>query len=729
VPRDAGFHLTTAGLSPAREARASIADDCAADIAALLAARPTWCGQTLAAGQVAVIVAIRDHGLLVQRALHARGVPAVLAGGGDVFLTPAGDEWLTLLAAMDAPQRAPLVRAAALTSFFGRTVAELDAEGESLTAQVADTLRGWALLLRGRGVAALLEAADERGLAPRLLARTDGERLLTDLRHLGQVLHEVAGRDEMGLPALVEWFRDERRRTASSERPRRLDSDEAAVQIVTVHGSKGLEYPVTYLPFAYQLFQFPVEVARFHDDEGRRTLDVGGAGTEWGDHVVRHQQEELGEELRDLYVALTRAQSQVVTWWAPTTNTATGGLHRLLFGRQPGVAEVPPTIDVRDDDYAARILGLIEGLGGPAAEVAVIADGETTVTPDETEPLEVRVFDREVDVEWRRTSYSGLIRVEEEAGVTSEPEHTGLDDEADEEVPEDGDSPVVDAAADGTARVSPMADLPAGATFGSLVHAVLEHADPDAADLEAELRRHVDEQLRWHYVPADPADIAASLLPVLHTSLGPLADDLTLARVPLRDRLRELDFELPLAGGDLPARGQGFARLRDVAPVLRRHLPAGDPLLPYADRLEQPALGDQALRGYLSGSVDLVIRVRGADGDRFVIADYKSNRLGAADEPGSVADYRPDLLADAMLHSHYPLQALLYSVVAHRYLRWRLPDYDAERHLGGVLYLYLRGMAGPETPVTDGSPAGVFSWRPPAALVIELSDLLDGVVA
>ena len=89
----------------------------------------------------------------------------------------------------------------------------------------------------------------------------------------------------------------------------------------------------------------------------------------------------------------------------------------------------------------------------------------------------------------------------------------------------------------------------------------------------------------------------------------------------------------------------------------------------------------------------------------------------------------PPALTEAMLHSHYPLQALLYSVVAHRYLRWRLPGYDPEIHLGGVLYLYLRGMCGPDTPTTDGVPAGVFSWRPPAALVSALSDLLDAPAA
>jgi exodeoxyribonuclease V beta subunit len=163
--------------------------------------------------------------------------------------------------------------------------------------------------------------------------------------------------------------------------------------------------------------------------------------------------------------------------------------------------------------------------------------------------------------------------------------------------------------------------------------------------------------------------------------------------------------------------------------VLRRHLSPDDPMLAYADRLESPALGGQSLRGYLSGSIDVVLRVgEGAD-QRFLVVDYKTNRLGELDEPLTALDYTPALMTAAMLHSHYPLQALLYSVVLHRYLRWRLPAYDPEQHLGGILYLYVRGMCGPETPEVDGVPCGVFSWHPPAAMVVELSDLLDGRLA
>ena len=152
------------------------------------------------------------------------------------------------------------------------------------------------------------------------------------------------------------------------------------------------------------------------------------------------------------------------------------------------------------------------------------------------------------------------------------------------------------------------------------------------------------------------------------------------------------------------------------------HLAAGDPLAPYAAQLAGP-LGDQSLRGYLSGSIDVVLRVPGDDGHRYVVVDYKTNVLGDPGTPITTAAYGHPELAAAMLHSHYPLQALLYSVVLHRFLRWRLPSYDPERHLGGVLYLFLRGMCGPDTPVVDSHVAGVFDWSPPAALVTDLSDL------
>ncbi|WP_418605714.1 PD-(D/E)XK nuclease family protein [Georgenia sp. SUBG003] len=188
------------------------------------------------------------------------------------------------------------------------------------------------------------------------------------------------------------------------------------------------------------------------------------------------------------------------------------------------------------------------------------------------------------------------------------------------------------------------------------------------------------------------------------------------------DRLAELEFELPLAGGDTPSRAS--ATLVDVAALLRRHLPADDMFAPYADQLA--ALGPERLHGYLTGSIDAVLR-RGSGADaRYLVVDYKTNRLAPPDEALTLWHYRPEALAEAMMRSHYPLQLLLYLAALHRFLRWRHRGYDPERQLGGGLYLFVRGMAGPDTPVADGTPHGVMSWRPPAALVVELSALLEG---
>ena len=156
-----------------------------------------------------------------------------------------------------------------------------------------------------------------------------------------------------------------------------------------------------------------------------------------------------------------------------------------------------------------------------------------------------------------------------------------------------------------------MADLPMGAKFGTLVHAVLETADPFAADLAAELEKQIREHSVWWPVDVAPEELAAAMVPMHDTPLGPLAPGVTLRQIGLRDRLREMDFEFPLAGGDLRGRRRAPAstRLADVGRLLSEHLPADDPLASYAERLSSGALGAQSLKGYLTGSVDAVLRV------------------------------------------------------------------------------------------------------------------------
>ncbi len=742
-------------VGPVRE---HIARDLAADVRELLSSGAQFDGRPLRPADVAVLAATNAVLRTVQQALRDVGVPAVIGGGGSVFGTPAAVEWLTVLEALGQPHRSDRVRAAALTSFVGLTSTTLDAgsDGSShrdesrpgrdrLTDRLSQQLATWAEIAERRGVISVLEAALIDGAWARTLAETDGERRLTDLRQVGQLLQDQGATQRWGLVALADWLREQIRdsRVATGARDvgtRRLDSDAEAVQLVTIHASKGLEFPIVYLPSLSDRYvpRDSNAVLRYHDASGTRCRDIGGS--QWpgrAEREAQHRSEEAGEQLRLLYVAMTRAMSQVVLWWAPSNNATGAPLHRMLFGRGAGEGPVPDTAPVAHEARSREVLEQWAVGGGVHLEPADIADVPTAPVSPPSSELHVRTFDRTVDTTWRRTSYTALSRPLEQAQsrrptVGSEPERMAKQDELPISWPgvDDGTGPPPpsDARVLAGDRPSPMAGLPVGATFGSLVHAVLEHADPRATDLRAELLAQIGPAVVDWPVDLDHGELADALVQVISSPLGPLTDGATLAQIGTGDRLSELAFELPLSAGDLAPRRTTPARVQlgDLSPLLRTHLPADDPVRGYADLLDAvPELADQDLRGYLTGSVDVVLRT----GGRYLVVDYKTNWLGPTDRPLTAAAYAPSELAAAMRHSDYPLQALLYAVVLHRFLRWRLAGYRPEDHLGGVLYLYLRGMCGPDTPVVDGHPCGVFSWRPPVALVEQLSQLLDGQVS
>lgn len=706
--------------------RAVVARDLAADLVRLLeSGTEVTVGRGAAvarrpvtAGDIAVLVRKRSHVSLVRDALDRVGIASVLAGGTSVFATPSATDWLWVLRALEQPHRSDRVRLAACTPILGCTAAELDSGGADLVGTLSAQLREAARLFGRAGFAALFERlADRSRLAARLLAVENGERTLTDLRHIAQLLDEVSATEGYGLTALTRWLAERVRDPASGAvagRSRRLDRDAAAVQIATVHASKGLEFPIVYLPFAWDNAKNPKPpTLLFHDDDGARVLDVGGPEARgYARRRQRCETEEAGEELRLLYVALTRAMCQVVAWWAPSATTAGGPLHRMMLGRADRGPEVPERAPVPAE---ARAVPAITAWAEPAAEVISVTAVDTAesvaprrvrVEPDTAELAAAR-FDRTLDLLWRRTSYSALTEGAHETVTDTEPEDLrGPGDEP--------TTPALVAIEPDTASAAPslMNDLPYGAEFGTLVHAVLERVDTDAADLAAEVRRRCRETAAELLAELDVDTLASALHAVLRTPLGFGC----LADIAARDRLSELDFELPLAGGDTPT-GR-CATLGAVADLLRTHLAPEDDLYPYADLLA--GLDDRALRGYLTGSIDAVLRVIGPEGPRFVIVDYKTNRLGI--DLLTVDHYTRPRMAAEMLRSHYPLQALLYSVALHRYLRWRLPDYDPARHLGGCQYHFVRGMIGPDTPPGHG----VFDWHPPVDLVVALSDLLAG---
>jgi exodeoxyribonuclease V beta subunit len=724
------------------DVRQLIAQDVAADVVRQLQTSTlledgSW--RPLRPGDVAVLTHRNVDAAMVRDALVGAGVPAVVSGLASVFGTSAATQWSTLLSALEQPGHTGRTAALALTPFVGWSAERLASATDEQRDELADRVRQWSSVLGEHGVAALFETVRADGLAQRLMRTTSGERELTDLRHVGQALHVAAVQEGLGVSALSDWLR---RRSAEAEddyaeeRSRRLETDAAAVQVVTVHASKGLEFPIVYVPFAWDRFESKTPaLLRYHDDDGGRVLHVGGPeSARYADARDRHLDEERGEDLRLLYVALTRAQSQVVTWWAPSSNSSAGALTRLLLGPQ-GEGEQPPArvSPPADDDLVARFGRVADGERVVLERVDAVPDPTRWQPAPQPEPqLVVDRLRRSLDLVWRRTSYSGITAPAHEAsvGVTSEPAPGAVTDEAQNDSADGGlgtpagdEAPPV-IAGDGTPHLVPLlAAMPGGTSFGTLVHTVLERVDPTSGELEGELQRHCREAVP-RVAGVDPHQLAAALVPVLMTPLGPHAGDPSLSQIAVRDRLAELEFELPLAGGEF-SRAAGSS-VADIVRLLRRHVPPDDRFAGYADHLAVAGLGVTRLRGYLTGSHDAVLRLRDAEGQpRYVVVDYKTNRLAPAAEQLTTWHYRRHALVPAMVHAHYPLQLLLYSVALHRLLRWRQPGYAPERHLGGGLYLFVRGMCGPQTPVVDDVRCGVLAWRPPDALVLALSDLLD----
>jgi len=371
-----------------------------------------------------------------------------------------------------------------------------------------------------------------------------------------------------------------------------------------------------------------------------------------------------------------------------------------------------------DEDAVRNALELLatKSAGAVAVEDADGSSATLASSPARgIDLLDVSTFGRVLDERWVRTSYSRLTAAAHEAGPPVVAQGSGAA-EADEAATHDEPSVALGGHADHLDVAVPMGDIPGGARVGTLVHDILEHTDFAAADLAGALSRAAEKAGAARVLVSGQDVLVAGLVASLDTPLGPLLDGRRLRGLTRADRLDELAFDLPLAGGDSPTGAVTMAAIADLFATL----PAGDPVARYHERLRDPVLAAE-VRGFLTGSIDLVARV----GDRHVVIDYKTNRLGLPGEPLTGWHYRPEALTRSMFDANYPLQACLYSVALHRYLRWRLPAYDPERHLGGCAYLFLRGMVGPATPAIDGQPFGVFAWHPPASFVTGLSDLLD----
>lgn len=720
---------------------------------------------------IAVLVRSGPQALQLAGVLRRAGIPcAIHATDDDVrtdrsrnsFLAGAPPsealfEWQLLLGAIAEPSDIRRARAAA-TGIFGPDLPEGDAAEALADSDAIATfqreLSEWARALSRTGPAELLALLkSDTDWLRRATSRADGGRLATDLGHIGELLITTAGSGSTSpdrlLEALAPKDKDAVESTVTS---RRLASDAPAVTIMTIHKAKGLEFPIVGCIGLDDTRQ--PKAARFHesgtdpDDPGSEVLDLYGLE----DSAAYALTEEQDDAMRVAYVALTRAQHHMFTHWSLPNSTDLGALSRILVGHVTESETTDPDTDAwstldengieaveteirdrsRDPETGRPTVFFTDPLPSIATKDPSPAPGRSqSRQSDDITTLEVARLPHELDRRFQRWAYSTITdRAHSGSLGSSIDAHQEATPGSDEGVDErtNPDDPAT--SGEGT-NAQPLTRLTRGTGFGTLVHRVLQYVDFAAEDLEGALRRCVDSQLGSDPMeligsasqPEDPTRSGRELLVegltrAVRAPLGAGGSDLALPAMALADvtsanRLSECRFHLRL---DTSASAAPTGRA--IGQILVDGLAEDDPFLPWARRLFEGRF-DLDLYGHLTGELDLVFRVPGADGDqRFFVADYKTNALDS---------YQPQVLIGSMVEHDYPLQALLYTVALHRYLRWRVDGYEPERHLGGAVYLFLRGMTG-DVPSPGCAAPGVVHWRLDSTVVERLDALFAGDV-
>lgn len=624
------------------------------------------------AADITVLVRSSREAGIIREALQAKGIASVYLSSRDsVWLTTEARELLWILQAILAPEQERTLRTALATSIIGTDAATLEqiSQDSQRWDEVTDQFAGWQLLWRQSGILPMLrDLMIQQRLAENLLASEGGERRLTDIMHLGELLQEASV--QLDSPhALVRYLSRQilHPDINASSQQLRLESDRHLVQIVTIHKSKGLEYPLVWLPFAASWRQ--AEAALYHDRESySAVLDL----QKQQQSLELAEEERRAEDLRLLYVALTRSVWHCSIGLAPLfrgnrkaqgeTDIHHSAIGYLLQQGQPATAE----------QLRQYLLSLEDGnIGVMSADNAEVGDWHDSVISDKA--LSSRQLTRSLNDFWRVTSYSGLQR---HGGSRLLDIMPGFD---------------IDAAGE-QQNEQPLSltahHFPRGAGPGTFLHSLFEQLEFSQPVPEQWLA----DQLAAHGYPPHWGPV---LLQWLNTLLNtPLATDgLSLSALSPQDRLVEMEFYLPI--------GQ-LLQPQALDNLMRRF----DDLSARA-----PAVDFFQVKGMLKGFIDLVFRWQG----KYYLLDYKSNWLGA-----DSSAYTPQAMQQAMIDHRYDMQYQLYSLALHRYLQQRINGYQYQQHFGGVFYLFLRGMGG-EQPDN-----GVFFTRPEEDFIRSLDHLFAG---
>jgi exodeoxyribonuclease V beta subunit len=629
---------------------------------------------------IAILVRDRNEAREIEAALRDKGISSVFLSNRDsVFKSIEAQELLYILQAIAEPTDERTMRSALATGIFHLTMHALDelCRDELAWEALVDEFYEYRTYWEKLGVLAMLHhLLAVRKLAGVMLAFQGGERRLTDLLHLGELLQKASQETE-GLQGQIRWLSEQiaEPNQQSDEQQMRLESDRSRVTIITMHKSKGLEYEIVYLPFI-SCFKESKSLL-YHDLQGATVLNV-----EPDDEIKSIiEKERLAEDLRLLYVAVTRAVhacylgvADILYGTSKEGKTKHSALGYLLM-------EEGETLGTALERFAASSPNIV--IQSPPAEEPDVdtLDMFTLPTDNELEQGHCRPFNGNIDRQWRVTSYSSLSRFHEKEPVVEVEQHLDLELFNEDKLDTDAIT---------QAQAKTIFNFPRGAVAGTFLHTLFEKIDfqnisPEALDdlLETELEAN-GYTVEWQPVLSDFIQTA------LNKPLAPYPCRLN--DISTLDRLVEMEFVLP------------FNRLQ--AYKLNQLLREYDPLAAKAGNL----VFDE-VEGMLKGYVDLTFRYQG----QYFIADYKSNHLG--DHPEA---YNEFAMATAMIEHRYDFQYVLYTLALHRLLKVRKSDYDYETDIGGVFYLFLRGLN-----ADSNSQAGIFYTKPRMELILALDALFE----
>jgi exodeoxyribonuclease V beta subunit len=669
---------------------------------------------------IAILVRSGIEAQAIREALAQRGLPSVYLSDRDsVFASAQAVDVLVWLRACAEPTNDLLLRSALATRTLEQDWATLDRlnHDEAFWEQQLMRFRAYHECWQRQGVLPMLRSMlSDFALPARLLREADGERSLTNLLHLAEWLQREAAELD-GEHALIRHMA-EQLASPSGEEVLRLESDDDLIKVVTIHKSKGLEYPLVLLPFAASWREVGGRNASppsyFDPIAKGRLVELLRDTKVSKDAYVQADDERLGEDMRLLYVALTRARHATWLGVAPLVsgNAKRNELHKGALGYLLGGGEQlsPPDIDAALAALAERSQAIL------IAPAPAITDLRLP-PPPRVEPGPALAPARSCRESWWIASYSALpvenvlrtgggaaTTVEDEVGVLAvrSDNARGIEPESavqalvleEREQPEQADAG--DAAGSGPALAEDMHRFPRGPAAGTFLHSLLEWAGEERFGLAAEdavaredaIARRANLRGWTHWIaPLDAwlGDLLTRPLPL------PGGDEVALAQ--LQTYQVELEFWFASHKVDVQ---------RIDALVAAQTL----------DGRPRPAMAPTLLNGMFKGFIDLSFEYQG----RYYVADYKSNWLG-----DSTAAYTTATMRDTVLEARYELQYVIYLLALHRQLKARLPDYDYDEHVGGALCIFLRGTAAPSR--------GVHLERPPAALIQALDDLFSGVAA